>query len=1180
MPEERSRGEMPFLDHLEELRWRILWSLAALVGGTVLGFLVVQHFDVLALLKRPIAPFLPDGRLFITRPTDAFLLTLKMALMVGVVVAAPIVGWQVWAFLSPALYERERKFVVPAIAAGLVLFVVGVFIAYLWVLPQALSILFSFQREDLETIITADAYFSFAAQLLLAFGVMFELPLVIVLLSAFRIVNPNFFAKNRAIALVITAIVSAFLTPPDVFSMTMLLIPLMLLYETGIFVGRILWRKRREATIGVLLLLAGLAAFAPGNLDAQVRERRPPRTDSTRVEHPDSLRGPQDSLARAGPGQAIDTATARRLGLPTAPSRSFPAADSILQALLQKTGYRIIRYAGDSVVLFADSQAVELIGHGLVDQDGATLEADTVRLRQSECRLLAGGTPSLFEEGTVLTGDRMRYDTCERRGFVEGALTNFEQSGVDWYLRGGLSVDSASVRLFAGKSALTSCDLPDAHYHFSSGAVKWVNNTIMIARPATLYVRDIPVLWLPFIFQDMRPGRRSGFLVPRFGINDLVRPNSGYSRHVTNIGYYFALSDYYDFQLAMDWYSGTSVSLNGEFRYRWLNRFMQGGIGLTRLWESGTDGGPGGRSLRLRWGHQQTFDLRTRLTASVDYVTSARVLERNAVDPYLATATLGSNVNFSKQFAWGTMALGGSLRQDLTNGRVSQTLPSFSLTPVPIDVGSVVTWSPSLTVRNDRTYKQFGYLIDGLPGPGDTIIPRDSILVQTRTTDLQLSTPLRIGGWNWQNSLSFRDDVREQRDTVLVENPDSPGDTARIYYGLTYSTAVDWNTGFGLPTLFPGSWKLQPTIGIQNTTSGPFLIRNRNTNGAFVRQGKRFSFGASLSPSVFGFFPGFGPLSRIRHKFSPTVNWNFAPAANVPEDYARAVAPRGGTPQLRSPVQNRITFGLTQNFEGKMKLAQGDTVTDPRNARKVKLLSISTSSVTYDFEQAKEEGRTGWQTQTLSNQFTSDLLPGFSLGLTHDLWRGVVGTDSAVFKPYMTRVSARFTISERTITGIVGMIAGRGVTPTTDESQVPLDTAVNTNLLPGPSGDRFQDYDRRPTRGGGRRPFQMSVTYDDQRQRPEVELTNPGRSMANRTLGLSIGFDPTKNWAVSWSTQYNLTTHEFGQHVVRLERDLHRWRATFQFLKSPNGNFAFNFFISLLDQPDIKLNYDQQTVGR
>ena len=244
MSDTRSRGEMPFLDHLEELRWRILWSLFALIGGTVVGFLVVQHFEVLQLLKKPIAPFLPEGRLFITRPTDAFMITLKLALMTGVVLAAPIIVWQVWAFLSPALYARERKFVVPALVAGLILFLIGVFVAYQWVLPAALRILFSFQAADLETIITADAYFSFAAQLVLAFGIMFELPLVMVLLSAFGIVNPAVFARNRAIALVVAAVLAAILTPPDVTSMIMLLAPLMLLFEGGIIVARLAWPIR------------------------------------------------------------------------------------------------------------------------------------------------------------------------------------------------------------------------------------------------------------------------------------------------------------------------------------------------------------------------------------------------------------------------------------------------------------------------------------------------------------------------------------------------------------------------------------------------------------------------------------------------------------------------------------------------------------------------------------------------------------------------------------------------------------------------------------------------------------------------------------------------------------------------------------------------------------------------
>src|SRR3989304_3326095 len=130
-----SRAEMPFLEHLEELRWRILWSLAALVVGAVAGFWGVQHYDVIGLLKRPILEFLPSSRLFYTHPTDAFVITLKLSLMVGAVLASPVIVWQAWAFFSPALYEREKRYIIPVLFGGLVLFVTGVTMAYVWVLP-------------------------------------------------------------------------------------------------------------------------------------------------------------------------------------------------------------------------------------------------------------------------------------------------------------------------------------------------------------------------------------------------------------------------------------------------------------------------------------------------------------------------------------------------------------------------------------------------------------------------------------------------------------------------------------------------------------------------------------------------------------------------------------------------------------------------------------------------------------------------------------------------------------------------------------------------------------------------------------------------------------------------------------------------------------------------------------
>lgn len=1154
---------MPFLDHLEELRWRIIWSGLALLVGTVVGFFIVQQYDVLGLLKRPIAELLPEGKLFVTRPTDAFVITLKLAVVVGAILAAPVVAWQAWIFFAPALYEHEKRFVVPTLLAGLVLFLIGALVAYLWVLPAALRILFSFQRSDLEFIITASEYFDFAALFILAFGVVFELPLVMVLLAASGLVNPSVFARNRPIALVVAAIVAALLTPPDALSMLMMLVPVMVLYELGIIVGRVLWRGRRRdraAKAATMILL--LSALGAGPAQSQERPR---------AQQPQAVRGDTTGL------QPVDTALARKLGLPTAPSRSLPPPDSVIQALMREKEFRVTRYAADSLTLFAPEKQIELAGSVLVEREGSTLEADTVWFFQRECRLMAAGKPTLFDRSTVLQGQNMTYNTCEQRGIVAEAFTVFNQSGVDWFLRGALAVDSASTRIYARGSEITSCDLPVPHYHFGAGSVKWVSNTILVARPAVLYVRDVPVLWLPFIFQDMRQGRRSGLLVPRFGINDIVRPNRGYQRHVNNVGFYLALNDYMDFQASLDWWSGTMVQVNGGLQYRWLDRFLDGSLSVSRIWEFGGGGSAGRRSLRLGWHHNQTFDLRTRFNANVDYVTSASVLERNAVDPRLATANLRSTANFSKQLDWGSFNLGGTRTQDLSSGVVTMTLPSLSLTPRPINLSRTVTWSPGFSISNTQTLNQPGGVLPVPPVGGRSAV--ESLLVDSRSTQMQLSSSIRIGSWSWPNSFSISDSWSNRRSTVRLPDPATPGDTLTRFYAEDFSTGIDWNTSIGLPILFPATWRLAPSIGIQNSTGGPFLIRNQFTGGEFVAQGKRLSFGASLSPTLFGFFPGFGPLLRIRHAVSPSVSWQYAPSSSVPERYARALDPTGGRLGSRSPAAHSITVALAQTFEAKLRPPPGDTMGE-QNARKIKLLSIQTSGVTYNFEQAKEPGRTGWATGFVNNTFTSDLLPGFSLSTTHELWEGAVGSDTARFAPFLSQVSMRFGLSGRTLKRLVGLLAGEpepapepeaGTEGPSPGGQLPQRT------MGGLASYRAADELTSAPRGRG---LEMSISFDDQRVRhaPQAEDRFPSGATGNRTLGFQIGFSPSRNWVASWSTVYNFTTKQFGEHLLRLERDLHRWRATFSFVKSPNGNFAFNFYISLLDQPDIKFQYDQRTV--
>src|SRR2546427_483612 len=120
-----NRAEMPFLDHVEELRWRILYSLLAIVVGTLAGWIIVEHVNVIGLLMRPIAPLIPGGKLRVTGPTEPFFITLKFAFVLGLVIASPVVGYHVWAFLVPALYPRERRLIVPALTIGALLFLAG-----------------------------------------------------------------------------------------------------------------------------------------------------------------------------------------------------------------------------------------------------------------------------------------------------------------------------------------------------------------------------------------------------------------------------------------------------------------------------------------------------------------------------------------------------------------------------------------------------------------------------------------------------------------------------------------------------------------------------------------------------------------------------------------------------------------------------------------------------------------------------------------------------------------------------------------------------------------------------------------------------------------------------------------------------------------------------------------------
>jgi len=230
---------MPMLDHVEELRRRLFWIVGAMAVATAIGLFVVLTFPVIRFLELPIRPYLPSHKLAFTHPTEPFDISLHTAFAFGIALSFPVVVQQVWGFIRPALTRREERVTIVAIAGSVVLFLAGVALAWGVVLPLAVQWLMGLQTDALTPIVTAREYFALAIDMALAFGLSFQLPIVIVGLAWLDIVSAECLVACRRYALFASVVVGALLTPGDLVWTTLALAaPLYALYEVSIIAAR------------------------------------------------------------------------------------------------------------------------------------------------------------------------------------------------------------------------------------------------------------------------------------------------------------------------------------------------------------------------------------------------------------------------------------------------------------------------------------------------------------------------------------------------------------------------------------------------------------------------------------------------------------------------------------------------------------------------------------------------------------------------------------------------------------------------------------------------------------------------------------------------------------------------------------------------------------------------------
>jgi sec-independent protein translocase protein TatC len=241
--QEDQEEKLSFTEHLEELRKRFIICLAA-VG---VGFLAAYGFSeqIFLLLSNPLIKSMPEGSSFIfTGVTEAFFTYMKLAFFAGIFMASPVIIYQIWAFVAPGLYDKERRSILPFVLLAIVFFIGGTAFAYFVVFPSAFKFFMTYNTHYVKIMPSIGEYLSFSCLFLLGFGVVFELPVFIVCLARLGIIKPAQLSKNRKYVIILIFVVSAILTPsPDAVSQLLMAMPLLLLYEISIMVARMFGKK-------------------------------------------------------------------------------------------------------------------------------------------------------------------------------------------------------------------------------------------------------------------------------------------------------------------------------------------------------------------------------------------------------------------------------------------------------------------------------------------------------------------------------------------------------------------------------------------------------------------------------------------------------------------------------------------------------------------------------------------------------------------------------------------------------------------------------------------------------------------------------------------------------------------------------------------------------------------------
>jgi sec-independent protein translocase protein TatC len=236
-------NKLPLTSHLQELRKRLVLSFIAIgVGFFICYALKEPLFDILAAPLIRVMP--PGGSLVFISVAEAFFTYMKVAFVAGLILVSPFVLYQVWAFVSPGLYQKEKRYVVPFVFGGSFFFTLGIFFGYFVAIPVGFKFLLGYATDFIKPMPSMKEYLSFSIKFLLVFGLVFEFPVVLVLLAKIGVIDARTLSRHRKYAILLIFVFAAVMTPPDLISQVLMALPLMGLYELSILLSRIFGKKK------------------------------------------------------------------------------------------------------------------------------------------------------------------------------------------------------------------------------------------------------------------------------------------------------------------------------------------------------------------------------------------------------------------------------------------------------------------------------------------------------------------------------------------------------------------------------------------------------------------------------------------------------------------------------------------------------------------------------------------------------------------------------------------------------------------------------------------------------------------------------------------------------------------------------------------------------------------------